>query len=306
MSASESDHITKIATIRRSDVKVLPQLLGHGAYAQVYMVKYRGITLAAKEIHQALQDGATSASEKRTLKDIFFRECQLCSNLSHPNIVSVIGIFYKTQQSLLPVMLMEMMDESVTKYIERLPKDAMPKRKGPILHDVAEGLKYLHGQKPDPIVHRDLTPNNILLVKTDKDTTVAKIGDFGVAKAINLDSKDLSKLPGTIAYMPPEAFGHRPVYSTSLDVFSYGAVALFVATHEWPTPDVATRYDLDSSSMVPLTEVQRRRKYFDQMEGEMVKLKPLVKCCLNCDRYKRPNMSQVSEELESLRSKVQV
>ena len=205
---------------------------------------------------------------------------------------------------------MEIMDESLTVYIERLPKNAVPKRKGPILLDVAEGLKYLHAQKPDPIVHRDLTPNNILLVKgdsgVDKETTVAKIGDLGVAKAISRDSKSLTKLPGTISFMPPETFKHSPMYDTSLDVFSYGAVTLFVATHEWPIPDAPTKHNPDSNILVAFNEVQRRQKYLDQMTAEMKELKTLVERCLSNDPNKRPTMRQVSRELASLKSKVKV
>ena len=186
---------------------ILGQELGKGSYAKVYTVKYRGNLFAAKEIHETLQKAAQSPLEKRTLKDNFLREYQQCSKLSHPNIVHVIGMYYKSQQ-LLPVMLMEMMDESLTVYIERLPKDVV-KRKGPILLDVAEGLQYLHAQKPNPIVHRDLSPNNILLVKNDQEFTIAKIGDLGVARAISHNSKHmqdmgkLTKVPGTIDFMPP-------------------------------------------------------------------------------------------------------
>ena len=169
MATLECDVSKRILTINFSDITIVGQELGKGAYANVYTVKYRGDTCAAKEIHKLLQDGAQSRLEQRTLRDNFLNECYQCSKLSHPNIVRVIGIYYKSQpksqQSLLPVMVMELMDESLTAYIERLPMDAV-KRKGPILLDVAEGLKYLHAQKPYPIVHRDLTPNNILLVKS--------------------------------------------------------------------------------------------------------------------------------------------
>ena len=142
----------QILILKALKVTVLGQELGKGAYAKVYSVKCgRKTQFAAKEIHEILQEGAQSPVEKRTLRDNFLREYQQCSKLSHPNIVRVIGVYYKSQQSL-PVMVMEIMDDSLTMYIKRLPKD---ERKGPILLDVAEGLQYLHAQKPIPIVHRD-------------------------------------------------------------------------------------------------------------------------------------------------------
>ena len=281
------------------------QELGRGSYGRVFTVKYRGDTYAAKEIHQLLEEDAQTGLEKRTVKSNFLRECYHCSKLSHPNIVRVIGVYYKPQQSSLPVMLMEIMDESLTLYVDRIPREAL-NRKGSILLDVAEGLKYLHAQKPDPIVHRDLSPNNILLMKNDQDFTIAKIADLGVAKAIHPNSKSiqemgkLTKMPGTMGFMPPEAFEDAPVYGTPLDVFSYGGVVLFVATHQWPSPDSERKRDPVTNSLIALNEVQRRQKYLDKMEDKMEELKPLVEDCLNFDPDKRPTMLQVAEKLKSV------
>ena len=307
------DVAKKLAVLNFSNIKILGQNLGKGAYGEVYTVKYGRETFAAKEIHQILQDGAQSIKDKRILKNKFLYECYQCSVLAaHPNIIRTIGVFYKSQpfEFVLPVMIMEMMDESLTVYIERLPRDAV-KRKGPILLDVAEGLKYLHSRKP-PIVHRDLSPNNIMLVKgPDGETTTAKIGDLGVAKAISPDGKHmqnmgkLTKIPGTLDFMPPEVFHDSPDYDTSLDVFSYGAVMLFVATHEWPVPDSPTKPDPTSpNDVIGLNEVERRKKYLDQMTDEMKILKPLVERCLSYKRSDRPTIVEVSEELKSLKPEV--
>ena len=98
--------------------------------------------------------------EQQFVKDTFIRECCRCSELTHPNIVRLMEIYYPSGQ-LLPAMVMELMDESLTAYAEKKPNVGL-KRNLSILHDVAEGLNYLHSQSP-PIIHRDLTPNNVLL-----------------------------------------------------------------------------------------------------------------------------------------------
>ena len=111
-------------------------------------------------------------------------------------------------------------------YMNKLPKNAWMK-KGSILLDVAEGLSYLHAQKP-AVVHRDLSPRNILLKAGMGEVPVAKIGDLGVAKIIKADSRRtqsvLTKAPGTQDFMPPECLEDKPVYSIPLDVFSYGGI----------------------------------------------------------------------------------
>ena len=82
------------------------------------------------------------------------------------------------------------------------------------------------------IIHRDLSPNNILLSRD----SVAKISDLGVAKVVQADSKAtqtmLTKVPGTADFMPPESFAEIPNYEISLDIFSYGGIVLHVVRYE--------------------------------------------------------------------------
>ena len=265
--------------------------IGRGAYGRVFTVKYYGLICAAKEIHLFLVEDV----------ERFLRECQHCSVLNHPNIVRFMGIYYPKVDSTIPVMIMELMDESLYDYMKNLPKNAWIK-KGSILIDVAEGLSYLHRQKP-AVVHRDLSPNNILL-KTMRsgEVPVAKIGDLGVANIIKADSRatltELTKVPGSVDFMPPESFGDRPVYGTALDVFSYGGIMLFVATHQWPTPTVQMEFDPVTEKRMARTEVERRQKYLDKMTGDAEWLKPLVESCLSNDPSERPTMSTVSKQLK--------
>ena len=126
----------------------------------------------------------------------------------------------------LPVMVMEKMQYSLRGLVEKY--DNIPLNvKLSILDDVCLGLRYLHSRSP-PIVHRDLTPNNILL----GGHLEAKITDLGVAKVIKSENnKTMTKLPGTPDFMPPEALRKKPVYGPSLDVFSYGGVILNVTSY---------------------------------------------------------------------------
>jgi len=117
------------------------------------------------------------------------------------------------------------MGESLTKYTEK--SNISMKMKGFILYDVCFGLGYLHSHNP-PIIHRDLSPNNILMSR--EQNSVTKISDLGVAKIVKADSKKtmLTKVPGTVDFMPPECLVDNPIYNTSLDIFSYAALWLSI------------------------------------------------------------------------------
>ena len=274
--------------------------IGRGAYGRVFTVKYCGLICAAKQIHSILVEGVGQQQEQ-SVKEGFLRECQHCSVLSHPNIVRFMGIYYPKVDSTIPVMIMELMDESLYDYMNKLPKNAWMK-KGSILLDVAEGLSYLHAQKP-AVIHRDLSPKNILLKAGKGEIPVAKIGDLGVAKIIKADSRRtqsmfLTKAPGTQDFMPPECLEDEPVYGIPLDVFSYGGIMLFVATHKWPTPIAQVTRNPVTKQLVARSEVERRQKYIDEMTGCGEQLKPLVESCLSNDPSERPTMPAVSKQLK--------
>ena len=76
-----------------------------------------GETYPAKEIHSILL-GTDSIEEKRAVRDNFLKECRQCSTLRHPNIVQFTGVYYPAPHSVLPVMVMELMDSSLSNYVK--------------------------------------------------------------------------------------------------------------------------------------------------------------------------------------------
>lgn len=274
--------------------------LGRGAYGRVFTVKYCGRAFAAKEIHSILLK-YSGKKERDAITKSFLRECYHCSNLRHPNVVQFIGVYWPDENSDLPVMVMELMDCNLTTFIDKHPKSEL-KTKCSILCDIAYGLVYLHAQNP-PVIHRDLSPNNILMT----NQLVAKIGDLGVAKALRAGGKQtekqtkLTKLPGTADFMPPETHSDNPVYNSSLDVFSFGGITLFVATEQWPTPSAATEFDPKTRLVTGITETKRRWVYLTQMDKE---LRGVAENCLDNDPERRPAISKILEEIELLKEKL--
>ena len=278
--------------------------LGRGSYGRVFTVRYRGLHYAAKEIHPILYEGAGPKEQQKIWKS-FYRECYYCSKLRHPNVVQFIGVYYPAGAAVsslrLPIMVMELMDCSLTSFIEEKVTTVDMTVKHSILLDVAHGLNYLHGQIPQ-IIHRDLTPNNIMLSLHDSQH-VAKIGDLGVARVIRADGKTteskLTSVPGTADFMPPEAIHDDPDYNASLDVFSFGSITLYLITEEWPTPKPPTEFDHVTRSTIGFNEVERRQHYLDKMTGNVAdSVKSLVERCLDNDPNVRPTIAAATKLLK--------
>ena len=271
--------------------------LGRGAYGIVYAVKYCQTICAAKQIHSILIEGVGQVEMQRTIES-FMRECRQCSRLRHPNIIQFLGVYYPTGEGganrmRLPVMVMEMMANSLTSFVEKHEK--IPVHiKYSIVHGVSLGLCYLHNHDP-PVVHRDLSPNNVLLTAHH----VAKISDLGVAKMIKADSrKTLTKVPGTVDFMPPESLANSPVYGPPMDVFSFAGIILHTFNQQWPSPTEQVQFDPKTRKMMALSEVERRQQYLDKMIGEAEVLRPLVEECLDYDPAVRPIIAIVCERIQ--------
>ena len=283
-------------------VERLNKDLGKGSYATVFTVKCNGDIFAAKMIHPLLIEHADS-EEREIIKNDFIQECLCLSSLRHPNIVQFKGVYYDEAydpakpRTLLPIMVMELMHTSLTNFVREKRTNISFCEKISMLHDVSEGLSFLHGHKPQ-IIHRDLTSNNILLTVE----LVAKIGDLGIAKAMQDGSRKtkLKMTPGvygTPDFMPPEVTPTQgSVYDTSMDVFSFGAITLHLFSEEWPSPCPLKMKDPATEQMITLSEVVRRKKYLDKMSVicEAIRLREMVEKCLHDDPDKRPTIKEVS------------
>ena len=281
-----------------SDIQIGDEL-GRGAYGRVFKVKYLGVYYAAKQIHSLLLENV-STRERNQLVDSFVHEIKLCSTLSHPNIVQYRGIYYDSGQSRsgVPIMLMELMDNSLTYYLQGLPYISSTTKMS-ILHDVSLGLYYLHSQKP-PIIHRDLSPNNVM-IKSNFPHPVAKISDLGVARSFKVDNQmTMTRAPGTLHFMPPECLHENPQYGTPMDVFSYGGVALFVINQEWPEPTAPVRFDPQTNQLYAFSEVDRRHRYLNFQDGPV---KQIIVACLSNDPGARPSARRIEAFMSSFKIK---
>ena len=269
--------------------------IGVGAYGRVFEVEFCGNIFAAKEIHPILVQ-QVRIEESEEVKRAFINECVQSISLGHPNIVTFLGVYNLQNDSLLPVLVIERMNESLTSFVEKYPSIPICVKLS-VLLDVSQGLWYLHSHNP-PIVHRDLSPNNVLL----SNQFVAKISDLGVAKVIQDDSKiTKTRAPGTVDFMPPEALQQNPKYDTQLDIFSYGGVILHVINQKWPTPLHFVIIDPETGKQIALSELERRQEHIERMSGIPADLRLLVNECLEDHPGSRPLISTVSQRIKEMK-----
>ncbi len=296
MAAFMKANFEGFAPYQLSGVKASGRELGRGSYATVLELDYMGLKCAGKKIHnELLLQGDASYAVVR-----FQEECRLLSRVRHPNIVQFLGVYF-IQQETVPILVMELLPTNLTSCIEQygiLPKEISCT----ILYDVAVGLYYLHGQTT-PIIHRDLSSNNVLLTPNMN----AKISDLGVARILSLTPLQFSHMtqtPGTPAYMPPEVMVANPKYDTSIDVFSFGVMIVHVLSGQWPEPQIGpNKIDPETDRLVPVSEAERRETFLNSI-GSDHPLMDLIITCIDNNPKHRPSASNAVKCLTDLVSQL--
>ena len=230
----------------------------------------------------------------------FLQECRFLISIKHPNIVQCLGTI-RDPESRRPVLLMELMDESLTKFLERSTASVPYHIQVNICYDVALALAYLHSNS---IIHRDLSSNNVLLIGSGSR---AKVTDFGMSKFVDMNPRmtPLTQCPGTMAYMPPEALTAPPHYSSKMDCFSHGVLTIQVETRNFPDPGDATTVMKDARfptgrALLFVPEVDRRKKDIDLIASDHPVL-PIILQCIKDEEGERPSANELCEQLASLK-----
>ena len=196
--------------------------LGQGAMGIVYKAKDPKINrfLAIKTIRFSDE---FEPNKIREIKDRFMREAEIAGKLAHPSIVAIydVGEDYD-----LTYMAMEYLEgESLQKFCRK--GFLLPLRK--ILYVVSEvalALDYAHRHG---VIHRDVKPANIMLLKDGK----VKVTDFGIAKAVSSSQTKSGIVLGTPNYMSPEQINGHDLDGRS-DIFSLGVVLFELLTGVLP------------------------------------------------------------------------
>jgi len=232
-----------------------------------------------------LPTGERGAAKQILDTKLFLKECSVHGRLDHPSIVRFWGV---SQFSRAPVLTVVHVTELLSMnlyHCKYLFPEMPPSITLSILCDIAEGMAYLHSLNP-PIVHGDLAPRHILLT----DHMRAKISGFGAAQVLDGTPLDINPSKGLdISFMPPESFSANPDYDGKLDVYSFGALVVFI---------VATDFDgiLDENF-----QISGREDLYHSIGGHC--LYPLTEQCLQKDSVKRIDSDSVVQYLKQLSRK---
>ena len=276
------------------------QTLGTGSYGGVCKAKCDSLLCAAKIMHPTLfnlRDPGTTSYLHR-----FDEECRLLSLARHPNVVQYLATYHDPETHL-PVLLMELCDESLCRFLERSVGPLPYHTELNISHDIALALVYLH---TNGLIHRDLTGNNILMIGGVR----AKVTDFGMSKlaGINPHMTPLTLCPGNLQYMSPEALEEPPSYTEKLDIFSLGVLLVQIMTRQFPDP--GPRFQVldipddprfpEGTARVAVPETQRRCAHL-KLISSTHPLKAIAVNCLKGKEREQPSAQQLSNTLSELK-----
>ncbi len=200
--------------------------LGAGGFSSVYRardLRFPSVTRLCA-IKEMVIGTADPEMRELTIKS-FEREASMLAMLNHPAIPDIFDYFTDGNRSYLVLEfvpgqnLQQWLDET-DEYLDE------PKALDWALQ-VCDALAYLHSQKPQPIVFRDLKPSNIML---DPYNHIRLI-DFGIAKLFEAN-EDKGTMIGTAGYTPPEQY--RGEATPAADVYGLGATLHHLLTRQDP------------------------------------------------------------------------
>lgn len=206
--------------LQNGRLRVLKQL-AFGGLSAIYMAQLnRTEAVVVKE--SVIVDAVSSAVTDKA-KEIFAREAQLLAKLNHPQIARVRDYFVEQGRHYV------VLDYLAGDDLKKIVRTRGPQSEEQVLRwalELARILEYLHGQAP-AVVHRDLTPDNIVL----SGNKIVLI-DFGAAN--QLLTTATGTLIGKQSYISPEQFRGSAVPAS--DIYSLGCTMYFLLTGEDPEP----------------------------------------------------------------------
>jgi tRNA A-37 threonylcarbamoyl transferase component Bud32 len=201
--------------LRNSTLKVMSHLASGGLSA-IYLCQLDGKKLVVLKEATIPDSGAESIKEKA--REMFEREATLLMKLNNPGVVQVLDCFTEGGRNYLLLDYVNGVD------LRQLIKQNGPQSEANVLDwaiQIANAVKYLH-EREHPIIHRDLTPDNIVL-RNDGQVIIV---DFGAAN--EFIGNATGTFVGKHSFIAPEQF--RGKATTHSDIYAFGCTLFFLLT----------------------------------------------------------------------------
>ncbi|XP_022740873.1 probable leucine-rich repeat receptor-like protein kinase At1g35710 isoform X2 [Durio zibethinus] len=264
--------------------------IGKGGYGSVYRVELSsGDIVAVKKVHPLRADEVRAAKE-------FQNEVTTLLDIGHRNIVKFYGFCWSTEQSFLVYKFLERGSLATNLSNDEAAKQLDWEKRVNIIKGVAHALSYLHHVCSPPIVHRNISSNNVLL---DLEFE-AHISDFGTAKLLNPNSSNWTNLAGTYGYVAPE-LAYTMKVTEKCDIYSFGVLALEVifGAHPGDLISVLPSSSLEMRLLVNDVLDQRLLPPATEVQDKVIAVMKIAFMCLAVNPHSRPTMYTVSQLLSN-------
>lgn len=208
---------------------LLSRIIGEGSFGRVWSGQWRNNAVAVKEFVFAQAAIAGGSLQRNNIIEEIVGEAGVMACLRHPKILQLYGcsltmqaIWIVSELCIRGSLKMVLMDQALDlPIVKRLS----------ICMDIADGMQYLHNRSP-PIIHRDLKSHNIFISEPSPGHFVAKIGDWGSARAVALTgAKNMTHGVGTACWLSPEVINNAH-FSKFSDVYAFGIILWEVYTRQ--------------------------------------------------------------------------
>ncbi|XP_047079108.1 tyrosine-sulfated glycopeptide receptor 1-like [Lolium rigidum] len=264
--------------------------IGTGGYGSVYKATLATCEIfAVKKIHMIEDECCINES-------MFNREIDALVQIRHRNIVKLFGYCSSIKGRFLIYEYMERGSLAETLKTNERAIELNWKRRINIALDVVHALAYMHHDCLSPIVHRDITSNNILLDVEFR----AFISDFGTAKILNVNSPNLTRLVGTKGYIAPE-LAYTENVTEKCDVYSFGVLVLELFMGSHPGNLLSSIYLTTNKNDVCLKDLLDSRLELQDAETakEIYTVLSVAVQCLEPNPSSRPTARRASDELSA-------
>ncbi|THF97264.1 hypothetical protein TEA_008092 [Camellia sinensis var. sinensis] len=283
-------HSISLYIIKATNDFDIKYCIGTGGYGSVYRAQLpNGKIVALKKLHRF-------EAEEPAFDKSFRNEVQMLTNIRHRNIVKLYGFCLHNKCMFL---VYEYMERGSLFYALRTDVEAIElgwTRRVNIIKTIAHALSYLHHDCTPPIVHRDISRNNILL-NSELETFVS---DFGTARLLYPDASNQTVIAGTYGYIAPE-LAYTMVVTEKCDAYSFGVVALETIMGRHPG-ELLSSLASRSAPNIMLTDVLDPRlppPTNPVVVGNIVLVAMMAFACVRSEPRSRPTMQCVSQEFLS-------